>query len=104
MKKMIVGVLVICLILLLTACSEKDYYNPTETKESQHAYSEHVEGKLYYIPHEYGKADFPSKYKMFIDEHPELKVVGVEGDLKENTHNAVNGMFIFTELKEETVK
>lgn len=87
--------------LLLGACTDDNYYNETENREMIPAYREHIKNQLYYIPHEKGKTDFPRKYEAFLTDFPQLEIIGVANDPKEDTYNTLSGYFIFTKLKVE---
>lgn len=107
MKKKIIGIIAMMgLSATLVGCGSKGYsdYNDKKSVEKQSfkTYQILVDEKMYYIPHENAEQDLPSKYQEFIKDHPELKIIDVEADIKENTNNnMVNGYFIFTEKKGE---
>lgn len=98
--------IVICMIALtlLASCGAANYTTEgsvvVESPEPIVNYVEKIPGKLYYIPHEENKADFPAKYNALLNEHPELRVFSVETVIRETVNvNAIEGYFIFTEEK-----
>jgi len=107
MKKKIIGIIAMMgLSATLVGCGSKGYsnYNDKKSVEKQsfNTYQILVDEKLYYIPHEIEEQDLPSKYQEFIKDHPELKILDVEADIKEGiNNNMVNGYLIFTEKKGE---
>ena len=101
MKKMNRFVCTVGIVLLLTGCSNKNYDQAGEVNATVPSYTEHIKDQLYYIPHEFGKNDFPSKYKTFLEDFPHLEVVDIENDPSENKNNGIDGVFVFTKLKEK---
>lgn len=101
MKKTLAMSILFCTVLLVAACSNKDYYALNEQNVSIPPYTEHIKDQLYYIPHEISQADFPTKYQAFLNDFPHLEVIDVENEPSEDTHNTIDGVFIFTKIKEE---
>ncbi|UUV46634.1 hypothetical protein [Bacillus phage vB_BanS-Thrax3] len=106
MKKKIIGlVTVLGLSATLMGCASKgysDYNKSSVSNQGLNSYRILVDDSLYYIPHDDLKQDLPMKYKKFLEDNPNLKVVGVTDDVVEGREtNRVNGYFIFTEKKGE---
>ncbi|AKQ08341.1 hypothetical protein PQE66_gp026 [Bacillus phage PBC2] len=106
MKKKIIGlVAVLGLSATLVGCmeepEEKKFDNVTQNQQNVSNYQTVIDGSLYFIPHEWQKKDLPQRYASFLKDHPELRVVSVQTDAREETHNGFSGYFIFTEKKGE---
>ncbi|MNJ90638.1 hypothetical protein D3C87_82730 [compost metagenome] len=98
--------MIFCVIALIfiVSCGPADYAKEgsvtVESSEPIVNYVEKIPNRLYYIPHEDNKADFPAKYNALLTEHPELRVFNVETVIREAVNvNAIEGYFIFTEEK-----
>lgn len=97
MKKILIGFTLS--IALLTGCTNTGSGYVSEESVSEE-YLTKIEGKLYYIPHEFDKPDFPNKYEEFLEDNPNLEVFDVELDPKDTSDNSIAGYFIFTKEKE----
>lgn len=101
MKKLLVFVVLIT-VLALTGCGP-DYETEgtvSSTQEVAVSYVEKIPGKLYFIPHDDGKADFPAKYDSFLKANPNLRPFSVTEVRSEDTNASDTlGYFVFTESK-----
>ncbi|MDF2534147.1 MAG: hypothetical protein K0R18_304 [Bacillales bacterium] len=95
------SLIVLISALVLAGCAP-DYTKQGTVSSSQEltaSYVEKVPGKLYFIPHKDGEADFPVHYAAFLKAFPNLKIIGFTEVGNEDTHNAAAGYFILTENK-----
>lgn len=104
MKKKIIGLVAILgLSTTLMGCmkedEEKKFENVSQQQQNVSNYQTVIDGALYFIPHEWKKNDLPQRYASFLKDHPELRVVSVQTDAREETYNGFSGYFIFTEKK-----
>ena len=106
MNKKIIGIIAMMgLSVSLMGCmkeeGEKKFDNVTQQQQNVRNYQTVIDGSLYFIPHEWKKKDLPQRYASFLKDHPELRVVSVQTDAREETYNGFSGYFIFTEKKGE---
>lgn len=101
MKRVLAAVVLIVLCLSLFGCGA-DYTKEGTVSSDQQltaSYIEKIPGKLYFIPHNYGDADFPKYYDAFLKAYPNLKIVGITEVINESKDSVALGYFILTESK-----
>ncbi|ARO21438.1 hypothetical protein B2J90_28995 (plasmid) [Bacillus tropicus] len=102
MKKLIATVLTVGLAAtILTGCNNDPYMQKQDDQVISIDYKMLIKDKLYYIPHENGKADLPPRYEKLLTDNPSLEVISVSVNTNENTNNSINGYYIFTKKKED---
>ncbi|MGH1263251.1 hypothetical protein ACQVWE_13200 [Bacillus cereus] len=102
MKKLVATVLTVGLAAsILTGCNNDPYMQKQDDQVISVDYKMLTKDKLYYIPHERGKADLPPRYEKFLSDNPSLEVIGVnENNNETSSNNAIHGYYIFTKKKE----
>lgn len=102
MKKYFI-ISIFCLMFVLSSCGDANYskYESSNYSTSSSNAVELVKNKLYYLSHKRGEADFPPKLELFIENHPEFEVIGIEQDIKEGKNKSrIDGYFVLVTLKD----
>lgn len=97
MKKILLLILV---SIALVGCTSDNGYSVEQDKPVA-TYKELIDGKMYYLPHDSNEPDLPINLKKLFEDNPNLELVDVEIDQRDNTQfNNINGYFVFTKEKE----